>query len=158
MPLTRTEITARLTKASIEHFVKLRFGVYKELGLTKGGTLRGDLVCINYRKKIIVVEVKSSYSDWNADSKWPIYLGFADQLIFVVPQALWDSGKMPIPGRGAGVMVLSEATGHLKSVVKASMLDLDDDTRESLILRMAFRGDYTKRNVKRRTRIYLGDN
>lgn len=155
--MTRTEITARLTRAAIEHFVKLRFGVYKELGLVKGGLLRGDLVCINYRKKIIVVEVKSSAADFRADQKWPLYLGLADQLIFVVPESLWRSGKMTSPGRGAGVMVLSEKTGHLKSVVKATMLDLEDATRESIILRMAFRGDFTKRNVKRRTRVYLED-
>lgn len=153
---SRPEITAALTKATVMHFVRMRYGVYTELGLVRQGILRGDVVAINYKKHIVVVEVKSSYADIVSDSKWPAYLGLCDKFMFVVPQALWDSGKIKNPGRGAGVVVLDEKSGHLRSVVNAKEQGLmSDSERDSLIMRMAYRGDFTKRNVKQRTKVFL---
>ena len=81
-----------------------------------------------------------------------------DQLMFVMPEAVWKKLKPESrPTRGAGVLILEEKTGHLKSVQFAKTQDsLDEETRDYLILRMAYRAaEFSKRNVKRRTRIYL---
>ena len=154
--LTRPEITKLLTHAAVMHFVKLRYGVYTEMGLSRKGSIRSDVLAINYRKHVVLIEVKSSYADWAGDSKWPSYLGFCDQLYFLVPQYLWDSGKITARGKGTGVMVLDEKTGHLRVVVKARVQELmTDEERMELILRMAYRGDFTSRNIKRRNRVFL---
>ena len=78
--------------------------------------------------------------------------------MFVMPEAVWKKLKPESrPTRGAGVLILEEKTGHLKSVQFAKTQDsLDEETRDYLILRMAYRAaEFSKRNVKRRTRIYL---
>lgn len=120
--------------------------------------MRADLLCLNFKKKLVIMEVKSSTSDYNTDSKWVKYLSLCDQLVFVMPELVWHKLKDK-PGRGAGVLVLCEKTGHLKSVQRAATQEiLDEETRDYLILRMAYRSaEYSKRNVKRRTRVYLSE-
>ena len=119
-----------LKRAAVMHWVKLRYGVFLELGLNRKARLRADIVCVNYRRHVIVVEVKSSLADFNADTKWTGYLNHCDQYYWLVPQPLWDSGKLPKPSRGAGVMVLDSTTGHLRCVVKARVQKfMDEDER-----------------------------
>lgn len=153
---SRKDVTDALTKAAVMHMVRYGFAVYREIGLSRGGTLRADLLCLNFKKKLVVMEIKSSVSDFTSDAKWPKYLSLCDQLMFVIPQKVWETGKVK-PARGAGVLILEEKTGHLKSVQFAKTQELlDDETRDYLILRMAYRAaEFSKRNVKRRTRIYL---
>ena len=153
---SRKTITEALTKAAVMHMVRYGFAIHKEIGLSRGGTLRADLLCLNFKKKLVVMEVKSSVSDYNTDQKWPKYLSLCDQLVFVMPEHVWHKLKDK-PKRGVGVLVLCEKTGHLKSVQRAATQELlDEETRDYLILRMAYRSaEFSKRNVKRRTRVYL---
>ena len=157
--LDRKAVTEALTKAAVMHMVRYGFAIHKEIGLGRGGLVRADLLCLNFKKKLVVMEIKSSVSDFSSDQKWPKYLSLCDQLVFVMPEHVWHrlgvSGNRP--GRGAGVLILEEKTGHLKSVQIAKTLGvLDEETRDYLILRMAYRSaEFSKRNVKRRTRIYL---
>ena len=51
------------------HMVRYGFAVYKEIGLSKGGTLRADLLCLNFKKKLVIMEVKSSTADISSDFK-----------------------------------------------------------------------------------------
>ena len=150
---TRSEVSSALKKAAVGHYVKLRYGVYTELGLARGGTFRADVIALNYRKHIVICEIKSSWADFSIDTKWPTYLNFCDKFVFLFHQATWDKYgvkiKSAIAGRGAGVMVLDATTGYLRSAVSASTQEFTED-REALILRMAFRGDFTKRNTTRR--------
>lgn len=151
----RPDITKALTHAAVMHWVKLRYGVFTELAIASGGMLRADVLCMNYRRHIVCVEVKSSVADYKSDSKWVKYLGLVDQFYFLMPQDVWS--KIEKPGHGAGVMILDEKTGHLRCVQKAKVQDmLTDEERDMLVTRMAFRSaTYTKRNVKRRTRVFL---
>ena len=153
---SRKEITEALTKAAMMHMVRYGYAVYREIGLSRGGTLRADLLCLNFKKKIVIIEIKSSEADYNSDAKWPKSLSLADQLVFVLPQSVWDTGTVR-PQRGVGVLVLDEKTGYMRSVQRAETQEiLDDETRDYLILRMAYRAaEFSKRNVKRRTRIYI---
>lgn len=150
----RGEITKGLTKAAVGHFVKLRYGVYTELGLARGGSFRADVLALNYRKHIVICEVKSSYADFQADNKFLTYLDFCDKLFFIFAQPTWEKyGAKMLPSlkpRGIGVMVLDTNTGWLRSVSPAKTQEIEEETREALILRMAYRGDFTKRNTIRR--------
>lgn len=52
----RKDITAKLLQAATGHFVKLRFGVFHELGVIPWGHRRADVVCINQQGKITIVD------------------------------------------------------------------------------------------------------
>ena len=84
--LDRKAVTEALTKAAVMHMVRYGFAIHKEIGLGRGGLVRADLLCLNFKKKLVVMEIKSSVSDFSSDQKWPKYLSLCDQLVFVMPE------------------------------------------------------------------------
>jgi hypothetical protein len=71
--------TARLLRS-------LGFACISELPLPSGR--RADLVAINERGEIWIVEIKSSVEDLRADQKWPEYRAHCDRLFFAFTQDL----------------------------------------------------------------------
>src|ERR1700754_3490452 len=71
--------TARLLRS-------LGFACISELPLPSGR--RADLVAINDRNEIWIVEIKSSVEDLRADQKWPEYRAHCDRLFFAFLQDL----------------------------------------------------------------------
>src|SRR6266853_5839046 len=65
--------TARLLRS-------LGFSCVSELPLPSGR--RADLVALNERGEIWIVEIKSSIEDLRADQKWPDYRAHCDRLLF----------------------------------------------------------------------------
>ena len=49
------------------------------------GNRRADLMAIDARGQIVIVEIKVSRSDLLGDSKWPEYLGCCDRYYWAVP-------------------------------------------------------------------------
>src|SRR6201992_4402986 len=64
----------------------LGFASVSELSLPSGR--RADLVAINERGEIWIVEIKSSIEDLRADQKWPDYRLHCDRLFFAFTQDL----------------------------------------------------------------------
>ena len=71
--------TARLLRS-------LGFACVSELPLPSGR--RADLVALNERGEIWIVEIKSSIEDFRADQKWPDYRAHCDRLFFAFTQDL----------------------------------------------------------------------
>src|ERR1700730_3376279 len=71
--------TARLLRS-------LGFSCVSELSLPSGR--RADLVALNERGEIWIVEIKSSIEDLRADQKWPDYRAHCDRLLFAFTQDL----------------------------------------------------------------------
>jgi hypothetical protein len=71
--------TARLLRS-------LGFSCINELPLPSGR--RADLVAVNERGDIWIVEIKSSIEDLRADQKWPEYRAHCDRLFFAFTQDL----------------------------------------------------------------------
>src|SRR3982074_2452508 len=71
--------TARLLRS-------LGFSCVSELPLPSGR--RADLVALNERGEIWIVEIKSSIEDLRADQKWQDYRAHCDRLFFAFPQDL----------------------------------------------------------------------
>jgi hypothetical protein len=71
--------TARLLRS-------LGFACVSELPLPSGR--RADLVALNERGHIWIVEIKSSIEDLRADQKWPDYRAHCDRLLFAFTQDL----------------------------------------------------------------------
>ena len=62
----------------------LGFSCVSELPLPSGR--RADLVALNERGEIWIVEIKSSLADLRADDKWPDYRAHCDRLFFATSQ------------------------------------------------------------------------
>ncbi len=59
------------------------FAAVSEFPLASGR--RADIIALNGRGVIWIVEIKSSVADYRADGKWPEYWDYCDELYFAVP-------------------------------------------------------------------------
>ena len=51
---------------------------------------RADLLALDAKGRISIIEIKTSLEDFRADSKWPEYLEFCDYYFFAVPAGFPD--------------------------------------------------------------------
>src|SRR6201985_2933893 len=79
---SRTALAIARGTARLLH--SLGFACISELPLPSGR--RADLVAINDRNEIWIVEIKSSIEDLRADQKWPEYRAHCDRLFFAFTQ------------------------------------------------------------------------
>ena len=56
------------------------YAVLPEITLPTGR--RADLICLNPKGRIWIIEIKSSVADFRADSKWQDYLNYCDEFSF----------------------------------------------------------------------------
>ena len=100
-----------------------------ELTLPSGR--RTDLIGLDPKGKIVIVEIKSSIADFNSDAKWPEYKDFCDFFYFAshpsVPQNIFPDTEGFILADAHGCEVLREADA----------LKLNPATRKSLTIRIA---------------------
>ena len=92
--------TSRLLRA-------LGFACLSELPLPSGR--RADLVALNERGEIWIVEIKSSLEDLRADHKWEDYRAHCDRLFFAFTQDL----PCEIFPKGTGLIVADAYGAHL---------------------------------------------
>ena len=75
---------------------------------------RVDVIGLDKRGKIIIVEVKSSAADFRSDNKWSDYLEFCEQFYFAVTEDFprdilpTDQGLIIADGYGAEIVVEAE--------------------------------------------------
>jgi hypothetical protein len=83
----RQSETARLVARGTSRFLALLgFSCVEELPLPSGG--RADLVAMNARGEMWIVEIKSSREDLRTDKKWESYRAHCDRLFFAFPSEL----------------------------------------------------------------------
>jgi len=92
--------TSRLLRA-------LGFACLSELPLPSGR--RADLVALNERGEVWIVEIKSSVEDLRADHKWEDYRAHCDRLFFAFTQDL----PCEIFPKGTGLIVADAYGAHL---------------------------------------------
>lgn len=78
-----------------------------------GNGRRADIVALDRRGAISIVEVKSSMADFRADRKWPAYLDYCDDFSFAVGPAFPLERLPPEPG-----IIVADAYGG--AVVRAA--------------------------------------
>lgn len=107
-------------------FLRLGIPVLSELPLADGR--RADLVGIDRKGGVIIVEIKSSIGDLKADHKWPDYRAHCDRLYFAshseVPIELFPEDCGFILADGFDGYITREAPEHRMSAAtrKAIML------------------------------------
>ena len=114
--------TARLLRS-------LGFACISELPLPSGR--RADLVAINDRNEIWIVEIKSSIDDLRADQKWPEYRAHCDRLFFAFLQDL----PHEIFPEETGLIIADAYGAHLERPAPEHRLPAP--TRKSMTVRFA---------------------
>jgi hypothetical protein len=114
--------TARLLRS-------LGFSCISELPLPSGR--RADLVALNERGEIWIVEIKSSVEDLRADQKWQDYRMHCDRLFFAFTQDL----PCEIFPKGTGLIIADAFGAHMHC--EAPEHRLPAATRKSMTVRFA---------------------
>lgn len=92
---------------------------------------RADLLCLDGKCRITIIEIKSSVEDFRCDQKWPEYLDYCDAFYFAVPES-FPQGLIP-PEQG-----LIVADGYGATVIRESgAFDLNAARRRALLLQFA---------------------
>ncbi len=107
----------------------LGFSCISELPLPSGR--RADLVALNGRGELWIVEIKSSVEDLRADHKWHEYRAHCDRLFFAFPQGL----PCDIFPAGTGLIVADAYGAHLHC--EAPEHRLPAPTRKLMTVRFA---------------------
>lgn len=126
---SRPEETVAVTRGVRRHLIRLGFAVVEELPLASGR--RADVVAIDARGEVWIVEVKSSVEDFRADQKWPFYRLHSDRLFFAtsprVPLEIFPEDCGLILADAHGGEILREAPEHRLAAA----------TRKAMTLRFA---------------------
>jgi hypothetical protein len=95
-------------------FSDLRLSMMPEIALASGR--RADLMALNDKGEIWIVEIKSSVEDFRSDRKWPDYRAHCDRLFFAthsgVPAELFPEDCGLIVSDGWSAHLLREAPEH----------------------------------------------
>jgi len=104
----------RIVRGVARHFVELGGSVLAEVPLKNGR--RADVLVLDGRGGIAIVEVKSGRADLAADQKWPDYRDFCDRFYFAVdpdfPRARLPAGTGVILADDYGAEIIAEAPAH----------------------------------------------
>ncbi|WP_420548953.1 MmcB family DNA repair protein [Curvivirga sp.] len=126
---SRPDTTLSVTRGTRRLLAQLGFHTITELSLKNGR--RVDLIGLNDKGKIIIVEVKSSREDFQVDEKWEEYLPFCDQFYFAVSSEFPTELLPPDIG-----FIIADAYGA--EVIRAATIgDLNPARRKALTIRFA---------------------
>ena len=131
LPLDRrqSETALAVARGTARLLLSLGFSTLAELPLPSGR--RADLVALNERGDIWIVEIKSSLADLRADNKWEDYRLHCDRLFFAFTSEL-PCGIFP-PETG---LIVADAYGaHMHC--DAPEHRLPAATRKAMLLRFA---------------------
>lgn len=119
----------RLARGVCRALTELGYGVLTEFALASGR--RVDVIGVDARGEMVIVEIKTSVADFRCDRKWPEYLEFCDLFYFAVP-AEFPSDLLPDE---CGLMV-ADAYGA-EIIRPAPVLTMNGSRRRAQTLRIA---------------------
>lgn len=141
--LSRPDTTHILAERVALYWIKRRFSSHMEVGLLKRGRLRADVLSLNTKGQIEIVEVKSCLADYRSDKKWEKYLKFCNKFYFCIPCVLYEKHGAKIwseiKDSGAGLMVCSPL-GNIRIKHRAKERSLHYRRKLRLLTKLAWRG------------------
>jgi len=103
-----------LARGAARLLAQMGFQPAHEVSLPNGR--RADIMALNRKGALVIVEVKSSLADFRADAKWPDYRDCCDLFYFAVgedfPRDVLPDGAGLIVADAFGAAVLREAPRH----------------------------------------------
>jgi len=131
-PLTdgrQSETALKVWRGAARLLRTMEFACLPEVTLASGR--RADLLALGPKHELMIVEVKSSVADFQADHKWPDYRLHCDRFFFAthpdVPLDIFPEEAGLIVSDGYGAEILREAGEH----------KLPAATRKAVTLRFA---------------------
>ena len=110
----QSETALAIARGTARLLWSLGFSCVSELPLPSGR--RADLVALNERGEIWIVEIKSSIEDFRADHKWEDYRMHCDRLFFAttveVPCEIFPKDTGLIVADAYGAQIVCEAPEH----------------------------------------------
>lgn len=156
---SRRTVADTLKLAAHSYLAHKGFSCHSEVGLNSWGKLRADVLAVNLKSHLTLVEIKSSVADYQTDSKWRQYMLYSNKMFFAfsepVFEKLRDRLKVDLKGTGVGVLILCQKTGYLKSAMSCKHRLMKKNIKSKLIVRMAWRGGTSKRTSRNRVRHFL---
>jgi hypothetical protein len=125
----QSETALAIARGTARLLHSLGFASVSELPLPSGR--RADLVALNDRGEIWIVEIKSSIEDLRADQKWPEYRAHCDRLFFAFMQDL----RCEIFPDETGLIIADAYGAHLQRPAPEHRLPAP--TRKSMTVRFA---------------------
>jgi hypothetical protein len=125
----QSETALAIARGTARLLQSLGFCCISELPLPSGR--RADLVALNDRGEIWIIEIKSSVEDLRADQKWQDYRAHCDRLFFAFTQDL----PTEIFPQQTGLIVADSYGAHLHC--EAPEHRLPAPTRKLMLLRFA---------------------
>src|SRR6202022_2846600 len=125
----QSDTALAIARATARLLRSLGFSCISELPLPSGR--RADLVALNERGEIWIVEIKSSVEDLRADHKWEDYRAHCDRLFFAFTQDL----PCEIFPKETGLIVADAYGAHMHC--EAPEHRLPAPTRKLMLLRFA---------------------
>ena len=127
--LPRDQVTQALTRGAGRLLYELGYASLTEFTLKSGR--RADLIGLNAKGAIALIEVKSSLEDFRSDNKWPEYLDYCDRFYFAVPE-LFPQEVLP---EDMGLMVADPFGAAV--LREAPLMPLNAARRRSILLKFA---------------------
>ncbi|MGI9481267.1 MAG: MmcB family DNA repair protein [Hyphomicrobiales bacterium] len=125
----QSEAAAAIQRGTGRMLRRAGFAVVTELPLASGR--RVDIMAVNPKGLVSVVEIKSSVADFRADHKWPDYRDWCDRLYFAVamdmPQEILPEDAGLIVADAYMAEILRDAPEHKLSAAR----------RKAVLLRFA---------------------
>ena len=116
----------RVRRGIIKQFQELNVFFLAEFTLSTGR--RADLVGIDPKGEILIIEIKSSVADFNADSKWAEYKDYCDRFYFAthpdVPAEIFPQNEGFILADQYGCEIIREAEAEKLSSARRKALML----------------------------------
>ena len=132
--------------------------VFEEVGLCSWGARRADLLCLSFKEKLTLIEIKSCKADFITDKKYPEYRSYGHKMYFLFhdSEEKWLAEHYThLKSLNIGVLLLDSKTGWVYTKVKCGNQPMKRSVRRNLILRMAFKAADSTKFKNRRTRVFL---
>lgn len=125
----RKVITQDVTRGARRLLTQIGYSLVTELTLKNGR--RVDLIGVNDKGKLVIVEVKSCFEDFNVDEKWREYLPFCDTFYFAV------DANFPIENLPDDTGLIIADSYGAEIIHAAAEGDLNPARRKAIMLRFA---------------------
>lgn len=128
----QSETALRIGRGVRRLLARLGFASLPEVPLRSGR--RADLLAVNGRGEVWIIEIKSSVADFRADTKWSDYLAHCDRFFFAttleVPPDLFPETTG---------LIIADAFGA-ETMREAPLRPLAAGTRKEVLIRLALAG------------------
>ncbi len=154
---SRKEVADDIKLKVARYFAKKKWAVHFELAIMPWGKRRTDVIAMAFNGYTVIVEVKSSPSDFRSDYKFRDYIDFCNQFYIAVNKKTYLKIKDELHSLGpdVGIMVIDHEKVELKIQKKCKVQDMDEETQLIILRRFAYRGAHFRslRDIQRGGRL-----